>query len=543
MLLYRNLIDIHNREIYPARIEITQGRISGISHTHQPVKGYILPGFIDAHVHIESTMVTPVAFSREAVRHGTTGTVSDPHEIANVLGAEGVEFMVHNAKGTPLKIMFGAPSCVPATSFESSGAIIDAVAVKRLLQMPEIGYLSEMMNYPGVVHRDDQVMQKIKAAHQQGVPVDGHAPGVTGEELVTYAGAGITTDHECFTYEEAVEKINQGMHILIREGSGAKNFNALIPLLRNFPEKVMFCTDDLHPDDMVQGHINLMVRRAISAGYDLFDTLRAASLNAIRHYQLNVGSLRVGDPADFILVDSPEHLQVEATYIDGEPVYLDGKVHIPEIAPPPVNKFLIGEINEASVRIKQEGDLLKVIQAIDGELITREKLIVPRIENKHVVSDTTNDVLKIVVVNRYKKTPPAVGFINGFGLTKGALVSSIAHDSHNIICVGTHDHCITETINWVIRNKGGIALHDGEKVHGLPLEIAGIMSSGSVANAADKYKALSRAASALGTRLKAPFMTLAFMALLVIPDLKISDKGLFDGRLFSFTPLFVSENE
>lgn len=543
MLLYRNLIDIHNREMYPARIEITQGRISGISRTHQPAEGYVLPGLIDAHVHIESTMVTPVAFSREAVRHGTTGTVSDPHEIANVLGAEGVEFMVNNAKETPLKIMFGAPSCVPATPFESSGACIDAVAVKRLLQMPEIGYLSEMMNYPGVVHQDEQVMQKIEAAHQQGVPVDGHAPGVVGEELVKYADAGITTDHECFTYEEAVEKIGQGMHILIREGSGAKNFNALIPLLRNYPDKVMFCTDDLHPDDMVHGHINLMVKRAISEGYDLFDTLRAASLNAIRHYHLNVGMLRVGDPADFILVDSPEHLQVEATYINGEPVYLDGKVNIPEITPSPVNKFLIGEINETSIRIQQEGDLLKVIQAIDGELITREKVVAPRIENEYVVSDTANDILKIVVVNRYKKAPPAVGFINGFGLTKGALVSSIAHDSHNIICVGTHDTCITETINWVIRNKGGIALHDGEKVHGLPLEIAGIMSSGSVAYAAEKYKHLSEAASALGTRLKAPFMTLAFMALLVIPDLKMSDKGLFDGRSFSFTPLFVTENE
>jgi adenine deaminase len=529
--------------MYPARIEITQGRISGISPAHQPVKGYILPGFIDAHVHIESTMVTPVAFSREAVRHGTTGTVSDPHEIANVLGAEGVEFMVNNAKNTPLKIVFGAPSCVPATPFESSGASIDAAAVKKLLQMPEIGYLSEMMNYPGVVFQDEQVMQKIEAAHQQGVPVDGHAPGVMGEELVKYAGAGITTDHECFTYEEAVEKIGQGMRILIREGSGAKNFNALIPLLRNYPDKVMFCTDDLHPDDMVQGHINLLVKKAISAGYDLFDTLRAASLNAIRHYHLDVGTLRVGDPADFILVDSPEHFQVEATYINGEPVYLDGKVTIPEIVPSAVNKFLIGEISATSIRVQQEGNLLRVIHAIDGELITREKVVAPHIENEFVVSDTTNDILKIVVVNRYMNVPPAVGFIHGFGLKKGALVSRIAHDSHNIICVGTDDASITETINWVIRNKGGIALHDGEKVHGLPLEIAGIMSSGSVAYAADKYKELSETAASLGTRLKAPFMTLAFMALLVIPDLKMSDKGLFDGRSFSFTPLFVPGNE
>lgn len=543
MLLYANLIDIHKNAIYPACIEVEKGKIVHISETTEKVKEYILPGFIDAHVHIESSMVTPVAFSRQALRHGTIGVISDPHEIANVLGEAGVEFMVENAKHTPLKIMFGAPSCVPATPFESSGASIDAAGVERLLQRPEIGYLSEMMNYPGVVNRDEEVMKKIKAAHHIKVPVDGHAPGVMGEALEKYAGAGITTDHECFSYEEAVEKIGQGMHILIREGSGAKNFNALIPLLKEFPGKVMFCTDDLHPDDLLKGHINRMVQRAIGEGYDLFDTLRAASMNAREHYQLDAGMLRVGDPADFILVDSLEKMQVRASYINGEPVFLDGKVTFTETAPTHVNKFSIGEISERELEVRPDGKQMRVIQAIDGELITKQVVATPRIEYGMVVSDPVNDILKIVVVNRYQPAPPAVGFIKGFGLHKGALVSSIGHDSHNIICVGADDAHMTATINWVIQNKGGIAVHDGKQVQGLPLEIAGIMSAGSVEYAAGKYKTLSEIASALGTPLKAPFMTLAFMALLVIPELKMSDKGLFDGKNFSFTSLFVAENE
>ena len=543
MVLHANLIDIHNREIYPAHISIKDGRISNIKKVKEKASKYMLPGFIDAHVHIESSMVTPVAFSREAVRHGTIGIVSDPHEIANVLGEDGVEFMVENAKRTPLKIMFGAPSCVPATPFESSGAHIDARGIERMLNIPGVGYLSEMMNYPGVVQGDPEVFEKLEVARRLGVPVDGHAPGVRGEKLKKYAAAGITTDHECFSYDEAVEKIWQGMHILIREGSGAKNYKALIPLLKEFPEKVMFCTDDLHPDDLVQGHINKIVKRAIAEGYDLFDTLRAASLHAKSHYKLETGLLRVGDPADFILVDAPESMKVLATYINGEPVFFDGDVKIREAAAVPVNKFLIGEIEASQINVRPEEDQMKVIQAIDGELITRQIIETPRVENGNVVSDTANDILKIVVVNRYEKAPPAIGFINGFGLKAGALVSSIGHDSHNIICVGTNEKSITDSINWVIHHRGGIAVHDGKEVHGLPLEIAGIMSSESVVYAAGKYKQLSETAATLGTGLKAPFMTLAFMALLVIPELKMSDKGLFDGTTFSFTPLFVAGNE
>ena len=486
MQLHANLIDIHEREIYPAYIYIKNGCIEPIEKSDEKSYQYILLGFIDAHVHIESSMVTPVAFSREAVKHGTVGIVSDPHEIANVLGEKGVQYMVKNARQTPLKILFGAPSCVPATTFESSGAVIDEDSISRMLKIPEIGFLSEVMNYPGVIHADELVMKKMRVAQLNGVPVDGHAPGLMGEDLKKYAAAGISTDHECYSIEEAKEKIQQGMYILIREGSGAKNYHALAPLLKLFPEKVMFCTDDLHPDDLVNGHINLLVKRALREGYDLFDTLRAASLHAVQHYQLDVGLLRPGDPADFIIVDSLEDFQVLSTYIDGIPVFRDGREHIPEVETNVVNKFDITEINEIDIRIRPEASRMNVIQAIDGELITRRIIRDVKIEREEAISDVENDVLKIVVVNRYEKTPPAVGFISGFQLKKGALVSTIAHDSHNIICLGTNDQYITETINWAIRYKGGIAVHDGKKIHGLPLEIAGIMTTSSVQHAAEK---------------------------------------------------------
>ena len=475
------------------------------------------------------------------MRHGTVGVVSDPHEIANVLGIPGVDFMVSDAERTPLKILFGAPSCVPATSFESSGSVISSKDIRGLLQKEEIGYLSEMMNYPGVIFGDKEVLEKLSIAKELGVPVDGHAPGVRGRELETYANAGISTDHECFDEEEAREKIKLGMKILIREGSGAKNFQALIPLLKEFPDKIMFCSDDLHPDNLLEGHINLLVKRSLDLGHDLFDTLRAAGYNAMEHYGINVGMLRVGDPADFIVVDSLDNLQILSTVIDGIAVFDKNEVKIPDGRSTPVNKFNIHPVSENDIRVEYEGGLMKVIQAINGELITRVETLEPLVRDNLVVSDTERDVLKIVVVNRYEQAEPAAAFIKGFGLKYGALASSIAHDSHNIICVGTSDREITETINWVIKNKGGIAVHDGSEVYGLPLEIAGIMATTSVEEAATAYSELSEKAAHLGSELTAPYMTLAFMALLVIPDLKLSDKGLFDGTTFSFTPLFSDQ--
>ena len=541
MLIRSNLVDIHRRSVYPAEIMVQNGRIASIREIPEKQKDFLLPGFIDAHVHIESSMVTPVAFSREVVRHGTVSVVSDPHEIANVLGREGVNFMVENARKTPLKICFGAPSCVPATNFESSGAELNAEEIRKLFKIPEIGFLSEMMNFPGVVNNDVDVLLKIRVARELGLPVDGHAPGLRGDDLTKYVAAGISTDHECFTYEEAEEKIQQGMKILIREGSGARNFNALIPLLRKYPEQIMFCTDDLHPDDLLRGHINKMVIRAVKEGYDLFDTLRAASWNAAKHYHLSTGMLRESDPADFILVDSLEEMNVISTFIDGRQVFERGEVKIEETLTTRPNIFNIKPVTTGDLAIKKRGNRIRVIQALDGELITNEKEQGVFEKEGMAIQNVEKDILKITVINRYQQQKPATGFIQGFLLKKGAIASSIAHDSHNIICVGASDNAMIQAINWIINHRGGIALSDELHVEGLPLEIAGIMSAGSASNAAEVYHSLTLQARKLGSEMKAPFMTLAFMALLVIPEIKLSDRGLFDGNKFSFVPLFSDQ--
>lgn len=533
-----NLIDVHTCTIFPAKIHFEKGRIVSIKKTKEEVLNFILPGFVDAHVHIESSMVTPAAFSRTAIKHGTIGLVTDPHEIGNVMGVNGVKFMIDDAKHTPVKILFGAPSCVPATEFESSGAGIDVDGVRKLLQMPEVGYLSEVMNYPGVINDDKELLAKIKIAKDLQVPIDGHAPGVKGENLKKYANAGIGTDHECVSLDEAIEKISLGMKILIREGSGAKNFMALIPLLKAYPDQVMFCSDDLHPDDLISGHINRLVKRALDMGFNLFDVLRAAGLNAINHYKLDVGLLREKDPADFIVVDSLENFKVLQTYINGKRYYNEGEVNIPVHATPVINNFNIEKIKNEDILVPVKGKYMKVIKAIDGELITKIEKYPVLTSNGYAVSNLNKDILKIVVVNRYTPSPPAVAFIQGFGLKHGALASSISHDSHNIVCVGTSDYEIVDTINWIIENKGGIAIHTGENVCGLTLEIGGIISTKSVEDAGLNYLALSNEAKKIGSKLKAPFMTLAFMALLVIPELKLSDRGLFDGISFSFTSLF-----
>lgn len=533
-----NLVDVVEREIFPAEITIEDGIIVGRQRIIGMFDTYILPGFVDAHIHIESSMVTPVEFSRTAISHGTVGTVSDPHEIANVLGMDGVRYMIENSKETPLKILFGAPSCVPATAFESSGAIISSSDISDMLNWEGIGYLSEMMNYPGVIFNDEEVIGKLEAAKNKSYPIDGHAPGVKGEDLKKYAEAGISTDHECFTIEEAREKISLGMTIQIREGSGAKNFDNLVPLLNESPEKVMFCSDDLHPDDLLKGHINLLVRRAIDRGYDLFNVLRAAGLNAIEHYNLDVGLLRVGDPADFIIVNSLKDWNISKVCINGAFCFDDGAVKLGNTMANTPNKFIAQEIEEENLIVKPEGNSIKLIQAIDGELITNKISSKINQDVQNVVSNIEKDILKLAVVNRYEKGLPAVAFINGFGLKKGAIASSIAHDSHNIICAGASDREIKEAVNWIIRNKGGIVAFDGENFVGLPLPVAGIMTDQTVAIAAEMYKKASELTISMGSKLAAPFMTLAFMSLLVIPDLKLSDKGLFDGKTFSFTSLF-----
>jgi len=555
MILQSNLINLHQRRIYPAEITVEAGRIRQIRAIASVPEnaGYLLPGFVDAHVHIESSMLPPTEFARMAVVHGTVATVSDPHEIANVLGNEGVVFMLDDAARSPLKFCFGAPSCVPATSFETAGAILNAADVEKLLQNPAIGYLSEMMNFPGVLHGDPEVMAKIAAAHRLGKPVDGHAPGLRGEDARRYFAAGITTDHECFTYEEGLEKAQLGVKILIREGSAARNFEALWPLLKAFPQQVMFCSDDKHPDDLVQGHINQLVARAIAHGCDLFDTLRAACVHPVEHYLLPVGLLREGDPADFVRVADLQDFKVLESWIDGEKVAENGMTLLPRLSVDAPNQFLAKpreiidfqlktQLPVPNSREKLSGSSIKcrVIKVCDGEIVTGEDEALIHGKDGQYLPDLSEDILYIAVLNRY--TPdaqPALGFVRGFGLKRGALASSVAHDSHNIVAVGTSAQALAEAINAVISAKGGIAATNGlGDVRVLPLPIAGLMSQSDGWQLAEDYAQLDGwVKSELSCVLRAPFMSLSFLALPVIPKLKMTDRGLFDVEKFGFVEI------
>ena len=534
-----NIIDVVGERIFKGIVTVRDSKIAAIREEDNEENVYILPGLIDAHIHIESSMLVPSEFARLAVVHGTIGTVSDPHEIANVLGMNGVRFMIENGKKVPFKFYFGASSCIPATGFETAGGSLGLAELDELLQSDDILYLSEMMNFPGVVYGDEQVAQKLALAKKYGKPVDGHAPGLTGELAEKYVRAGISTDHECYTLEEAVEKIRYGMKILIREGSAAKNFEALSDLITEYPEMVMLCSDDKHPNDLVSGHINQLVKRAFSLGYDKMKVLRCATYNPVKHYRLDAGLLQQGDPADFILVDDLENFTILATYVNGRKVAENGKTLIPSVPVIPVNQFHAKPVKTEDIVVRPGGKRIRVMKAIDGQLVTEELIFDARIENNEVKTDLEHDVLKIVVMNRYFPAPPAVGFVKGFGLRSGAIASCVAHDSHNIIAVGTDDESIVAAINAIVSSQGGISVASGDEVLVLPLPVAGIMSDEDGYKVAGLYKNLNeQVKKKLKTTLKAPFMTLSFMALLVIPDLKLSDKGLFNGKKFSFTGLF-----
>jgi len=540
MQIKSNYVDILNQQIFPAEISIENGKIKSIVKIQEIQKTYILPGFVDAHVHIESSMLVPTEFAKKAVVHGTVATVSDPHEIANVLGKEGVYYMLENAKKSMLKFNFGAPSCVPATVFETAGAEVTIDDIDELMARDDIKYLAEMMNYPGVLFQDSTVMEKIAVAKKYNKPIDGHAPGLNGDKALQYINAGISTDHECFTYEEAKFKLENGMKVLIREGSAAKNFEALIDLLYDYPDDIMFCSDDKHPDDLLLGHINLLVKRAIDKGLDIFKVLKAACVNPVLHYKLNVGLMRVGDSADFILVDNLQNINVLETYINGEIVAKNGIDYLhttPEII---LNNFDVTDKSVADFKIRLNHKMVRVIEAIDGQLITRTVINEVSIDKEgYTISNQKKDILKIVVVNRYLNAPVAVAFIKNFGLNRGALASSVAHDSHNIIAVGVDDESISKAVNTIIAEKGGLTVTDGEHTKVLPLPVAGLMSTESCEAVAEKYTTLVDFSKEIGCSLSSPFMSLSFMALLVIPQLKLSDKGLFDGDAFTFCPLEV----
>lgn len=541
-------IDVRNRRIIPACIHIQDQKIINIELIEKAPEVFILPGFIDAHIHIESSMLVPSRFAEIAVTHGTIATVSDPHEIANVCGISGVEYMLQSASTVPLKFHFGAPSCVPATSFETSGAILDSIAVQSLLSRDDIYYLSEVMNYPAVLKGEGEMIEKLSAAQACGKPIDGHAPGMRAPDVYDYFSKGITTDHECFSIEEALDKIDAGCKILIREGSAAKNFDALISLFDQHFDKLMFCSDDLHPDDLIRGHINRLVKRAIGLGYNLYDVLYAACLHPVHHYNLKVGTLQVGDPADFVVVDNLIDWNVLQTWIDGSLVSASGNPLFKSTFNDEINNFSIAPIDKEAIQFYasagKKSVSCNIIKAIDGQLITKRCIETIDVLDGQLQCDVDRDILKIVVVNRYKAAQPSGGFVQDFGLNKGyAIASTVAHDSHNIVAVGSDDRILQKAINALIESKGGIAFASIDELDVLPLPVAGLMSLESAGQVAEDYERLTLKAKQAGSKLSAPFMTLSFMALPVIPELKITDLGLFDVHQFGLVDLVIDDKD
>lgn len=540
MKIQGQIVDIQTKRIFKGEITFDNGRITAIEEKEHHLNHYILPGFIDAHIHIESSMLVPSEFARIAVTHGTVATVSDPHEIANVLGVKGVDFMIENGKKVPFKFNFGAPSCVPATPFESAGAVINSDAIKTLMANPDIKYLAEMMNYPGVLFDNDEVLKKIAWAKHYNKPVDGHAPGLRGDAISKYINAGISTDHECFAYEEALEKLQKGMKILIREGSAAKNFEALINLLPEHFENMMFCSDDKHPDDLIVGHINQFCARAVAKGMDVFKVLQAACINPVAHYNLDVGLLTEGDDADFIVIEDLKDFKTLQTYINGQLVFNEGESLIEQVPFKNLNNFNCNKKEVSDFTVESSAKKIRVIEALEGQLVTNKIIEAALIENGNLVSNIDKDILKMTVVNRYQNQKPGIAFIKNFGFKEGAIASSVGHDSHNIIAVGVSDEAICKAVNLIIENKGGICAVSNLETKIVSLPVAGIMSDRDGKTIGKQYAELDKMAKALGSKLYAPYMTLSFMALLVIPSLKLSDKGLFNGKDFKFTALEVN---
>ena len=559
------ILDVLTDSVYPARITIEDGIFKEIvpiqvgEETEIDVEGLMLPGFIDSHIHIESSMMTPAQFAKVAVRHGTTAVVCDPHEIANVHGIDGVEFMIENASTVPFNFYFAAPSCVPATSFETSGAVLDSDDIEYLLQKPEVVALAEMMNFPGVIGADEEVLEKLRIARKYNKPIDGHAPLVSGKELDKYIEQGIVTDHECSNFLEAIEKKQKGMKIMVRDGSSAKDMDALfdfsqrIEFFKNqdsfgiIPTEVLsrrlhspifdfIVSDDKNPRDLVNGHLNESVKKAVDLGVDLIKAIEMVTINPAAHYGLDGGSIVTGSKADFIIVDNLDDLNVLKTYISGECVF-DGENVLFDVEDVEViDSMNVDKKSPEDFNVYFDGDEceVNVIQCFDGELLTKKTTARLITENGIVQPDIFEDILKIAVVERHGSNNVANAFIKGFGLKKGAIAASIAHDSHNIVAIGYSPKRMAEAVNKVIENKGGIAVVSEDFADSLSLPIAGLMSNQDGIAIAKKLRILQKMAFALGCELTAPFMTMAFMSLLVIPSIKLSDKGLFDGDSFEF---------
>lgn len=530
-----NIVDIYNRNIFPGIVSIEDGRIIAIARSTKQYDRYILPGFIDAHVHIESSMLVPAEFSELVIQKGTVAVVNDPHEIANVLGKEGIYFMLENSRSSLIKIFFTIPSCVPATDYDFSGSRLSVDDIKELLKSGRFVGLSEMMNVPGVLKHCPEVMRKIEIVRKQQLPIDGHAPGVRGMNLLKYVQAGISTDHECVDLEEALEKLNAGLKILIREGSAAKNYNALKSLISSHTDQVMFCTDDSHPDDIIRmGHIDKIVKRAVYDGFELFDILKVACINPVEHYHLPVGTLRINDPADFIIVRDLKSFDVLSVYLSGEDKFRYVKNRQKSFTSAVcLNNFSRTPILPSDLK-KNAGERNLCIGVKNGEIVTTKEFFQLSAPKQDFQSDTDKDILKIVYLNRYQNTPPQIAYIRGIGLKEGAFATSISHDSHNIIAVGCSDLELTSAINAVIAGKGGLSVAGKDGISVLPLPVAGIMTDKRGMEVAEIWERMMEKLHRMGCCLDSPFMTLSFMSLIVIPELKIGERGLFDYNKFDF---------
>lgn len=533
-----NIVDLEHREIFAGTVVWEGGRIVEIKKCPTNNKEYIIPGFVDAHVHVESSMLSPTRFGQLVIGCGTIAIVTDPHEIANVMGTRGIDFMMDDSKDSPVKTFFSIPSCVPSTPFDVSGGIVSAADVEKLAASGRFVALSEMMNVPGVLYKDKEVMAKLAIARKYGLPIDGHSPRLSGKDLDEYISCGICTDHECLAYDEAKEKVEKGMKLLIREGSAARNYQALKQLIKEYPNEAMFCTDDAHPDDILdRGHIDKLVRMAIADHFDLFDVLRIASVNAIDHYKLDVGHLRVGDKADFIVVDSLTSFNTQMAFIDGVERFNNrkDKSFVPTIVDKVIdlNNFNHDKIQLSELKKSVDKPTL-AIEIVENELVTKPYTYVPAVPIENLESDTSQDIVKIVYLNRYVNGKPQIAFCRGTHLSKGAFASSVAHDTHNIIAVGCDDESLLQVINTIIEHKGGLAVHDGDETYILPLPVGGIISDQTGIRVANKYDKLNELISQMGCRLSAPFMTLSFMSLVVIPEIKIGEKGLFSYSKFNW---------
>ncbi|MEM4524889.1 MAG: adenine deaminase [Methanothermobacter sp.] len=528
ILLKGNILNVFTGDIYPAEIIIENGMIKIVRKIKGDFDGILLPGFIDAHTHIESSLMTPSSFAEATIPHGTTAVISDPHEIANVMGLEGIDFMIEDSKRVPLKFFFTAPSCVPSTEFETAGARIGINEIEALLERDEIVALGEMMDFPSVISEDPQVIEKIKAAKRACKPIDGHAPLLSGDDLCRYVEKGISTDHESVYAEEAREKIELGMKIMVREGSSAKNLQELAKVGGDF-----LVSDDMEPGDLIEGHMDAILRKAVEYGIDEVEAVRMVTINPADHYSLDFGAIAPGKSADIVLVDNLKNFTVKKVFINGELVAKDGeklfKVKGKERTPPQ-GKIRIKGLESSRLGIRASGNRarVRVIKVFEGQIITSESIHELPIRDGIVQPLPEDDILKVSVIDRYGHGNIGNGFVEGFGIQEGALASTVAHDSHNLIVVGTSTDYMMRAVEILRRSGGGlVAVALDESMH-LRLPVAGLMSHERVNILACKARQLNDFVADMGSSLSNPFMTMSFLSLLVIPQLRLSDRGLFN---------------